>query len=141
MNQQKMTGQCHCGAVEYTGLGDLPELHCCHCPDCMRWAGGPLMALHFSGGIQIADPAAVNWYQSSDWAERGSCKTCGSALFWRLRADHGMTVATAGSLDRHEKLSPIAEHIYIDAKPPWYDFAGDAPCLTSTEFLARLQGR
>ena len=99
------------------------------------------MALHFSDGVRITDPAAVNWYQSSEWAERGSCKNCGTTLFWRLQSDHGMTVVTAGSLDRNEELEPIEEHIYIDKKPPWYDFADDAPRLTSQEFLARLQGQ
>ena len=139
MNNSKWSGQCHCGAVKYEGMGKRPSVHSCHCPDCVRWVGGPFMALHFTEGVEIIDPASVNWYQSSDWAERGSCMNCGTALFWRLRSDHGLTVVAAGSLDRNEKLKPIEEHIYIDKKPPWYDFADDAPRLTGAEFFARMQ--
>lgn len=97
------------------------------------------MALHFPAGVKIVEPSTVNWYQSSDWAERGSCGHCGTALFWRLRSDHGMTVVSAGSLDQNEELDPIEEHIYIDKKPPWYDFADDAPRLTAAQFMARIQ--
>ena len=114
-------------------------MHSCHCADCLRWVGGPFMALHFPAGVKIVEPSTVNWYQSSDWAERGSCGHCGTALFWRLRSDHGMTVVSAGSLDQNEELDPIEEHIYIDKKPPWYDFADDAPRLTAAQFMARIQ--
>jgi len=36
-------------------------------------------------------------------------------------------------------LGAIEEHIYIDKKPPWYEFSDDAPRLTGAEFFARLQ--
>ncbi len=139
MNQQDKTGQCLCGAVKYEGLGKRGRVHVCHCGDCIGWTGGPLMAVQFAQGVAVSDPAAVNWYKSSARAERGSCKICGSALFWRLRSDHNMVAVTAGSLDRIDALGAIEEHIYIDKKPPWYEFSDDAPRLTGAEFFARLQ--
>ena len=139
MSQQDKTGQCLCGAVKYEGLGERGRVHICHCPDCVGWTGGPLMGLQFANGVAVSDPAAVNWYKSSAWAERGSCKTCGSALFWRLRSDHNIVVVSAGSLDGKDALEPLEEHIFIDKKPPWYEFADDAPRLTGAEFMARLQ--
>ncbi len=141
MSKLDKTGQCLCGAVKYEGLGERGRVHLCHCPDCVRWIGGPFMGLLFADGVTVADPAAVNWYQSSDWGERGSCRTCGTALFWRLRGNHQTTIVTAGSLDRNDALEPIEEHIFIDKKPPWYEFADDAPRLTAAEFMARMQGQ
>ena len=139
MHRQDETGRCLCGAVKYQGLGERGRVHLCHCPDCVRWVGGPFMGLRFEDGVAVTDPAAVDWYQSSAWGERGFCKTCGAALFWRLRDDHRITIVTAGSLDRNDALEPIAEHIFVDRKPSWYDFADDAPCLTAEEFMARMQ--
>src|SRR5258705_2756396 len=53
----------------------------------------------FSGGVDIASPEAVNWFKSSQWAERGSCRACGTTLFWRSLANHADIIVTAGSLD------------------------------------------
>lgn len=43
-------------------------------------------------------------------------------------------------MDRNDALEPIEEHIFIDRKPPWYDFADDAPRLTAAEFMEHMQG-
>lgn len=133
------SGQCLCGAVKYEGQGERGRVHLCHCRDCVRWTGGPFMGLQFSEGIQIADPEAVNWYQSSEWGERGSCKTCGTTMFWRLQEDHTITIVTAGSLDEKDTMEPIEEHIFVDHQPAYYEFAGDAPRVTAAEVFARLQ--
>ncbi len=134
----EMTGHCLCGAVTYEGQGERGRVHLCHCSDCVRWTGGPFMGLQFSDGLTIKT-GDVNWYDSSDWGERGSCSKCGSTLFWRLKQDHKITIVTAGSLDDTSDLEPIEEHIFIDHKPDYYDFAGDVPRLTGAEVFARLQ--
>ena len=141
MSQQGKTGQCLCGAVKYEGVGEPGRVLVCHCPDCLRWIGGPFMAVRFVDGVAVADPAAVNWYTSSDRGLRGSCKNCGAALFWRPRRDPDLIYATVGSLDRVEALEPIEQHVYVEKKPSWYEFADDAPRLTGAEFIARMQER
>lgn len=129
-----MTGKCLCGAVTFTGKGADTGIHVCHCSDCARWTGGPFMAVGFEDGIDLQGP--VNWFKSSDWAERGSCTTCGSALFWRLQ-DGSMINVGVGNLDERANLTAIEEHIYVDHKPAFYNFADDAPRLTGAELLAR----
>ena len=131
------SGKCLCGAVTYQGIGEHKGVQVCHCTDCVRWTGGPFMALQFSGGADIEGP--VNWFKSSEWGERGSCATCGTAMFWRLQ-DGRMLTITAGSLDDKESLAPIAEHIFIEQKNDYYEFADDAPRLTGAELMARAQG-
>jgi hypothetical protein len=132
------TGHCLCGAVLYRASGEA-HLHVCHCSNCTRWSGGPYIGARFDGGIEIANPDAVTWYASSQWAERGSCKACGGAMFYRFRQDPLQVIVSAGSLDAADPGVGISEHIFIDEKPSYYDFAGDAPRLTGAEVLARFQ--
>jgi hypothetical protein len=133
------TGRCLCGAVTYEGKGERGEIHVCHCESCRRWSGGPAICVSFSGGFDIADPEAVLWFQSSEWAERGSCRSCGSTLFYRLTGDTPYMNVSAGSLDQQDGLGTIHEHIYADAKPSYYEFADGAPRTTGAEFVARFQ--
>jgi hypothetical protein len=132
------TGQCLCGRVSYRGMGERGAIHVCHCADCRRWTGGPFMGVEFSDGVTIDDPAAVRWYESSTWAMRGSCAVCGTALFYRLNAAPENLVVTAGSLADQASVAPIGEHIFIDSKPAYYEFADDAPRITGAETFARF---
>jgi hypothetical protein len=132
------TGRCLCGKTSYAGKGERGEIHACHCADCRRWTGGPFLGLQFSEGVAIDDPDQVNWFESSAWAARGSCRTCGTTLFYRLAAAPENLIVTAGSLDDASDLGAIGEHIFIDSKPPYYDFAGDAPRITGAELFARF---
>ncbi len=80
----------------------------------------------------------MTWFASSDWAERGFCGVCGSTMFYRLKEGGYINVA-AGFLDERSVLAPIDRHIFIDRKPPFYDFADTAPRLTGDEFLEQVQ--
>lgn len=128
-------GRCLCGAIEMQGLGEA-SVASCHCEMCQRWHGGPSLSANFVDGIQITKGEDnVGWYKSSDWAERGFCKTCGSTLFYRL-LDGGMIMGESGSFDMPKGLK-ITEHYFIDEKPDYYDIADDAPQLTGAEVFAK----
>lgn len=129
-----MTGRCLCGAVAFRLPSAPSEVSVCHCGLCRRQAAGPVMAVHGAGQPEITGTPV--WFRSSDWGERGFCGTCGAALFWRITAT-GETVVSAHALDDAEGLR-LESHIFVDAKPAFYDFADDAPRLTEAEFLATL---
>jgi len=128
------TGKCLCGATTYEGLGEVSQPGVCHCEDCRRWIGGPLMVVEFSGGMRIDGP--VKWRKTSDWAERGWCAECGSAIFYRLQ-NGAMQSASLGSLDDPEAAGAIKEHIFVDRKMSCYDFKDDAPRMTADEVFAK----
>ena len=132
-----------CGRVRYR-LAEAPvAFGACHCGMCRKFSGGIELSAH-------VEPGAVTWergedqiatYKSSDWAERGFCKTCGSSLFWRMTADgplQGMFSLSAGSLDSLEGLTFDTE-VYIDHKPDGYAFEGDRTRMTEAEVL-RMAG-
>ncbi len=132
------TGHCLCGATAYEGKGE-PHMHVCHCSNCTRWSGGPFIGLRFADGIAITTPDALTWFASSEWAERGSCSKCGSVMFYKLRGETSPQVVSAGSLDAAPGVD-ISEHIFIEEKPAYYDFADSAPRVTGAEVFERFTG-
>ena len=130
------SGQCLCGAVTYTAQAIDTEVHSCHCSMCRRWSGGPGFAASV-GKVEFTGEENIARFDSSGWAERGFCKTCGTNLFYRLReTDH--YVIWMGTFDDQAQFK-LAGEIYIDEKPASYEFAGDHPRLTGEEFMASLQ--
>ncbi|MEM7722200.1 MAG: GFA family protein [Pseudomonadota bacterium] len=134
-------GGCLCGAVRYT-LSEAPtEYGACHCGMCRKFSGGIELGVHvMPGGITFDRDDTLATYASSEWAERGFCKICGSSLFWRLTAPgpmHGMMSVSVGSLDSMEGLSFNTE-VYIDAKPESYAFAGDRNRMTEADVMAMV---
>lgn len=130
------TGRCLCGAVTYTAQGVDSDVHSCHCDMCRRWSGGPGMAASVAS-VEFQGVDDIARYDSSEWAERGFCRRCGTNLFYRLKAaDH--YVLWMGTFDDQTPFR-LAGEIYIEEKPASYDFAGDHPRLTGAEFMASLQ--
>ncbi len=130
------TGSCLCGKVRFELERPIDDVTACHCVMCRRWAGGPFMAVHLSGGIVIEGEAHLAWYDSSPWAERGFCKVCGSNLFYRIKGDSPEYIISAGAIDDQAALN-LKGQIFIDEKPGWYEFAGDVPSMTGAEVFAK----
>ena len=129
------TGRCLCGAVKFTAKDVDQEMHVCHCSMCRRHAGAPTMSVNV-GGIQFEGEADILRYKSSDFAERGTCKKCGSHLFYHL-FHPDMYIMSVGAFDDQSPFTMGGE-IYIDNKPAAYAFAGDHPRETEAEFLKRI---
>jgi hypothetical protein len=129
------SGRCLCGAVSFVANDVEQHFHACHCDMCRRWSGGPAMAVPV-GGIRFEGADHIGRYRSSEWAERGFCKACGSNLFYRLTGqDH--YIVWVGTFDDSAPFELEGE-IFIEQKPPGYAFAGEHPRLTGEEFLASL---
>jgi len=78
------TGACLCGAVKFKALNTETSIGACHCNMCIKWGGGPFMGAHCGCDVSFIGEEYITLYSSSDWAERGFCKRCGSHLFYRL---------------------------------------------------------
>ena len=136
---QTYPGRCLCGAVEMQGRGAV-ELGVCHCSMCRRWTGGPFFGVQFADGLEITKGDALRWYQSSPWAERGFCGSCGATLFYRFKVGAGELHATAGPFDLPAGAA-IAQHIFVEEKPAYYEFADEAPRRTGAELMAEYQAK
>ncbi|MGB6228527.1 MAG: GFA family protein [Litorimonas sp.] len=130
------SGQCLCGAVTYEAKGLKSDVHACHCDMCRRFTGSAFIGVDFES---LDDSGPTHWFQSSEWAERGSCGDCGSSLFWRTLDGSHLSVAV-GSLDDASTLGPIALHYFHDKKPGAYGYSDTGRRLSSAETVALFTG-
>lgn len=132
----EMTGKCLCGAVTFTAQDVETEFHVCHCGMCRRWAGSPVFAASV-GSVRFGGEEHLRTFDSSEWASRGFCSKCGSGLFYYLKPA-GSYAMSVGAFDDAAAFRMVGE-IYVDHKPPGYEFAGDLEKQTEEEVLARFQ--
>lgn len=135
MSREKK-GSCLCQAVTYRANFETDKVHVCHCTLCQKWHGGPALALSCGEDWKIEGEDKLKWYKSSEHGQRGFCSVCGSNLFFKAPSA-GYYAVTAGTLESQESFE-IETHIYIDKKPPYYDFSDKAPRLTEQEFLEHI---
>lgn len=120
------SGGCLCGAVRYEITGTMRKVVYCHCEQCRKTSGHFVAATAVqSEDLRFSEDAGLEWYESSDIADRGFCKRCGSSLFWR--PTHGEYVAVmAGALDAPTGLTS-REHIYTADASDYYDITDGLP--------------
>jgi hypothetical protein len=76
-------GQCHCGAIRYEVEGEPKWSALCHCSDCRRHAGAPVVGW---GAFPESSVRVVQGrpkvYRSSENGRRHFCADCGTGLFY-----------------------------------------------------------
>lgn len=96
------------------------------------------MTVEHRGAVTFTGAENIGRYHASASGERGFCKTCGSALFWKLQGqDHYWL--SAGALEDSSGLK-LAEELFFDVKPSYYAFAGDTKKFTSADYAAFMAG-
>lgn len=131
-----LSGQCLCGQVAVTAEAKTGTFHACHCDICRIWGGGPALAFEAGDSLKLRGEDNVTVYSSSDWAERGFCKTCGTHLFYRLK-ETGHTYPPLGLFAGTEGMTFHAQS-FIDKKHPGYSFCEATENLTAEEFYAQF---
>jgi hypothetical protein len=130
-----MKGSCLCGSVVIEAP-DHDKVGICHCSMCRRWGGGPLFTVEGGKDPQITGTDHVMAFKSSDWAERGFCKQCGTHLYYKLLPTN-QYVFPAGLFQDGPQLK-LDEEIFIDKKPAFYSFANQTRKLTEAEVFAQF---
>ncbi len=127
----RVQGRCLCGAVTLTIKAEQPSMGVCHCNICRRWGGGPLMSVEQHDVPDVQGMEHVGVYASSDWAERGFCRQCGSHLFYRLKESNFYAIPV-GLFDEGGNWE-FNLQIFIDQKPSNYQFADQTAVMTGQE--------
>lgn len=134
--KREQTGGCLCGKVRFRVAEPAGEVAACHCNMCLRWCGGPFLAIQSAAPLEFEGEENIVRYRSSEWAERGFCGACGSNLFYYL-IPNGEYAVSVGALDDKDSLEFVSQ-IFIDEKPAWYAFANDVETLTGAEVFAKV---
>ena len=124
-----LTGRCHCGAVTY----EMPEqtIHqaLCHCTDCRRAAGAPMVAWAMAPADQVKIEGSTRIYASSEHGRRHFCEVCGTSLFYTNEAIFpGLIDVQSATLDDPGAIQPSA-HIQVAERISWMATAHELPAF------------
>lgn len=131
-------GQCLCGAVKLKVTTAGNDVGACHCGTCRQWGGGPYFSLDGGSDVEINGEDALKVFSSSEWAERGFCKHCGSHLFYRLKGS-GQTMVAVGLLDDQTSFE-LAHQVFVDKRPAFYELGNETLMMTEAEVFAKFGG-
>jgi len=123
-----LTGGCHCGAVQYElDPSELRHSSLCHCTDCRRHAGAPMVAwacVPRAAVSIIGEPAE---YRSSEHGRRHFCGHCGTSLFYANAVVlPGMFDIQTATLDNPDALPPTG-HVQVAEQIGWMAAAHELP--------------
>lgn len=126
----ELAGGCQCGAVRYTVKGEAQHASLCHCVDCRKSAGAPMVGWAAFAEADFAvtqgEPVVFN---SSGSAMRAFCGTCGTGLFYRnAEILPGIVDIQSATLDDPEALPPQF-HIQVAERISWMASTHDLPAF------------
>lgn len=114
-----LNGQCLCGTIRYQLTGEPRHVAVCHCRDCRRSAGAPMVswAMYPESALTLlqGQPKTIN---SSGSAMRSFCPDCGTGLFYRNAVNlPGIVDVQSATLDDPDALPPgiqiqVAERLH-----------------------------
>ncbi|MGB1580742.1 MAG: GFA family protein [Nevskiales bacterium] len=136
---QHIHGECLCGGVKVEAKNVKPSIGACHCAQCRQWTSSPMQTVDCDTDVSFSGEENIEKYNSSDWAERGFCKRCGSTLFYRLKQT-GQYFVAAGLFG--DLPGFVFDHeVFIDEKPHFYSFANNRQQLTGEQVFAFFQNQ
>ncbi len=123
-----VTGGCHCGAIRYQIEGDALTHALCHCTDCRRHAGAPMVAwtMYPTNAVQVTK-GQLKTYASSEKGRRQFCGDCGTGLFY-VNAEMlpGIIDVQSATNDNPDAV-PARAHIQVAERIGWMKHAHELP--------------
>lgn len=114
------TGQCLCGAIQYTLRGPPVSVLDCHCSMCRRQSGAASVAYAAYDRKHVGLSGTLKYFRSSKAAKRGFCGDCGSTITYESDDGQPLIWLTAGTHNDAARL-PQREHVYVNDKLPWVE--------------------
>lgn len=124
----KMTGGCHCGAIRYKIDGELLAHALCHCSDCRRHSGAPMVGwtMYPQGAVRIVK-GQPKVYESSKHGRRHFCADCGTGLLYtNAEMPPGIVGIQSATYDDPD-AAPARAHIQVAERVRWMARAHELP--------------
>lgn len=126
-------GHCLCGAVRLTVAEHGGFTGACHCRMCQRWSGALFVSFNVPASA-LTVTGEVARFQSSPFAERVFCPTCGSHLWVRNTDTPDAPYDLMPGLFDAARDIPLTSEIYTDRALPGLALAGDHRRATRAEY-------
>ncbi|MBB3047582.1 hypothetical protein FHR99_001848 [Litorivivens lipolytica] len=122
------TGGCHCGAIRYEVSGESLTHALCHCSDCRRHAGAPMVSwtMYPQDALKVTK-GTPKIYESSENGRRQFCGDCGTGLFYANEQTlPGLIDIQSSTYDDPESI-PARIHIQVAERLNWMERAHELP--------------
>lgn len=126
----QISGGCHCGAIRYEVDGDMIVHSLCHCTDCRRHSGAPMVgwAMHPASALKVTK-GEPKVYASSEHGRRHFCVNCGTGLFYVNEQNlPGIIDVQSATFDNPDVI-PAAIHIQVAERIGWMERAHELPAF------------
>jgi hypothetical protein len=123
-----LTGGCHCRAIRYAIEGEVLVHALCHCTDCRRHAGAPMVgwAMFRLGEVKVTK-GTPKVYASSTNGRRHFCPDCGTGLFFTNDVVlPGIIDVQSATFDDPELLPPRL-HMQVADRLGWMKTTHELP--------------
>ncbi|MEQ1538312.1 MAG: GFA family protein [Sphingorhabdus sp.] len=123
-----LQGGCQCGAVRYEVNGTPQHVALCHCSDCRKSSGAPMVAwAAFAETEFTLVQGDLTTFNSSGSAMRSFCSTCGTGIAYRNQEYlPGIVDIQSATLDDPDAL-PAGAHIQVAERIGWMAEAHSLP--------------
>ena len=124
------TGHCHCGAVRYEVDAEPKWSALCHCGDCRRHAGAPVVGwIAFPADALKIARGQAKIYRSSEHGRRHFCPDCGTGLFYFNAVNlPGIADVQSATLDDPDAIAPQI-HVQTAERLAWMERAHELPAF------------
>ncbi len=125
-----ITGGCHCGNIRYEAEGEARTHALCHCTDCRRHSGAPMVAwtMYLQSAVKVTK-GEVKIYEASAKGRRHFCSDCGTGLFYtNERLLPGIIDIQSATYDDPSAV-PAQAHIQIADRISWMEKAHELPAF------------
>lgn len=128
------SGQCVCGAVSYTIVGEPKRVTICHCRWCQRRTGSAfgVEVVFEHTQININDDSVTRYRHLSDisgrWLDQHFCAKCGSNIGFTLEAVPDIRTIAAGTFDDASWLNSDkypCRHVFTRSAQHWTNIPDD----------------
>ncbi|MEN2787589.1 GFA family protein [Sphingomonas qilianensis] len=121
------TGYCNCGAISYSAEGEAAHHALCHCEDCRRSAGAPLVGWIAFKTDQVTVRGQPVTYASSAHGRRQFCGVCGTGLFYTNAEMLPRIIDIQSATLDDAAAYPPAAQIQVAERLPWIETMSDLP--------------
>ncbi len=125
-----IAGGCHCGAIRYEVEGEAMTHALCHCTDCRRSAGAPMVAwtMYPQAALRVTQ-GEPQVYASSKHGRRAFCAACGTGLFYRNDENLPGIVDIQSATYDDPNAIPAQAHIQVAERIGWMADAHKLPAF------------
>ena len=123
-----ITGGCHCGQIRYEASGQPLNSALCHCTDCRRCAGAPMVGwtMYPQGQVKITQGQPKTYASSTD-GRRQFCGDCGTGLFYTNEAILPGIIDIQSATYDDPDILPAQAHIQVAERIGWMERAHELP--------------